>query len=231
MSSWETSRYTSPRYPDPDVDALTEPVLRLFAEPAHLPCDVQPGPHRAVEVVLVGDGVAEHSEEPIALDRCDVALVALDGACHQFAVLSDEHPVGLGCQPGGQLRRFDEIDEHECESSHLTGLVRSGEQILCVGVGVVYGQHLTRQSGCRLAVTAVERIHGPIEQIVDRRVAIISGVAAPRRLVVAHVNIVSSPPGLADGNLLLPIAQPVPGVARELASPAATGPRSARSPG
>jgi hypothetical protein len=62
-------------------------------------------------------------------------------------------------------------------------------------------------------------------------VAIISGVAAPRRLVVAHVNIVSSPPGLADGNLLLPIAQPVPGVARELASPAATGPRSARSPG
>jgi hypothetical protein len=51
----------------------------------------------------------------------------------------------------------------------------------------------------RLAVTAVERMHGPIEQIVDRRVAIISGVAAPRRLVVAHVNIVSSPPGLADG--------------------------------
>ena len=156
-----------------------------------------------------------------------MALVALDCACHQFAVLADEHPVGLGFQPGGQLRRFDEIDEHECESSHLTGLVRSGEQILCVGVGVVYGQHLTRQSGCRLAVTAVERIHGPIEQIVDRRVAIISGVAAPRRLVVVHVDIVSSPPGSAGGIFSYQSLNPSPGVARELAR----RPQSARSPG
>ena len=47
--------------------------------------------------------------------------------------------------------------------------------------------------GSRCPITAVDREHGAIKQIVDRRAAINGGVAVLHRPVVAHVNIVSSP--------------------------------------
>ena len=67
-SSWAVSRYTSPRCtPTRTVISIPKRRLRLLAKPGHLAGDLQPRQHRAAHIVLMGCGVTEHRQQPVAL--------------------------------------------------------------------------------------------------------------------------------------------------------------------
>ena len=100
-----------------DADARRE--RHREAEAADRVDEVEPGPDRALGIVLVRLRIAEIGQHAVAQKLGDVALEALDhpGA----AVLVGAHDLAqvLGVEPGRELGGTDQIDEHHGELAAL----------------------------------------------------------------------------------------------------------------
>src|SRR6478609_5384342 len=104
-------------YGDADVKRLTGGRGEL-ADGRH---QREPGPHRALGVVLVRERIAEHRERPVALELHDVALEArLDDVAARAPVAAHDLAVRLGLEAAGELRRPDDVAEHDGEPAQLT---------------------------------------------------------------------------------------------------------------
>ena len=53
-------------HPDADIDTDTELALRLLRQPGYVAGDLQSRVHSAAHIVLVGIGVTEYRQQPIA---------------------------------------------------------------------------------------------------------------------------------------------------------------------
>jgi len=108
----------------------------------------------------------------------------LSVAPHQYAISLRFHPTR---QPG----RIHQIREQDRQSPDFAGIARGSQQILSLGVVLVDGQHLARERRRGHPITAVNRRHRPIKQLIHRRgAATATLLLAPRSFV--HIDIVSS---------------------------------------
>ena len=82
--------------------------------------DLQPRPHRAEGVILVGGRIAEDREEPVAADVHEVPVeLVLDDAATGVLVGRDQAPVGLRIQPLRERCRSHQVAEHDGETTQL----------------------------------------------------------------------------------------------------------------
>ena len=155
--------------PHPDADVEPELSPHPAAQRGDGAGDVEPGVHRTVRVVLVGRGMTEHREQPVALGGADVALVMVDESGDLVAITTDHGAVDLHVDAGRQRSRIDQIGEEHCQAADFTVTTWSGEQILRFGVAAVDGEHLSGERVCRLPVSTVDGVDRAVEQLVDRR--------------------------------------------------------------
>jgi hypothetical protein len=95
---------------DADADGERLPPTGLQAR--HRRCYFQPGPHRALGVVLMRPGIAEIGQHPVTHVLGDKAVIARDDGGNRVLVGSDLVAQFLGVEPHRQGRRADEIAEH-----------------------------------------------------------------------------------------------------------------------
>ena len=122
------------RDPDPGGQRL---AFRR-GQPADGPQDVQPGPDRALGVVLVGPGEAEVGEHAVAHELGDVPLEAGDLARDRVLVGADDLAQVLGIEAGREGGRADEVDEHHRELPPL-GLRSRRDRSAATGAGSAVG--------------------------------------------------------------------------------------------
>jgi hypothetical protein len=68
--------------PHADADIHSKATLSLLAESGHLMGDVQPGLHCPAYVILMGVGMTEHRQHPVALSGANVPLEPLHNPQH-----------------------------------------------------------------------------------------------------------------------------------------------------
>jgi hypothetical protein len=175
---------------NPYLNLESETALGRLTEARHLARDLKPRRGRPAGVVLMGDGIAEHRQQAIALRRSDMAFVTLHDFRYPLAITSDHQPIALRLDPRGELGGVHQIGEHDCQPPDLTTRIARdeqivGEQSLGLGVRAVDGQHLAREGGGTRTITAVDRRHRPIQQFVD------PGAAIATIAAILHIHIVS----------------------------------------
>jgi hypothetical protein len=160
----------------------------------------------------MGNGVTEHGQDAVAGGPTDVALVAGDDALHLFAIPSHQRAVCFRLNPRRQHRRIDQVGEENRQSSDLTGIAWSGQQVLGVCIASVDSEHLPRQGRRGHTITPVDRRHGTVNQRVDRGIPLRSSVAASRNAgpPVHHLTILSVRVSARRGFDLMGIGHPGP---------------------
>jgi hypothetical protein len=147
----------------------------------HVGDDFHTRPHRAAHIVLMGNRVTEHSQDAIAGGSADVSLVAGDDSPHLFAIPSHDRAVSFRLNSRRQLGGIDQVGEEDRQPSVLTGIARSGQQILGICVASVDSEHLPCQGRRGHTITPIDRLHGSVNQRIDRGTSLGSSVAASRR--------------------------------------------------
>jgi hypothetical protein len=122
-----------------------------------------------------------------------VPLVSVHGAQHLLAVAAHQESIRLGLHPSRQRRRIHQIGEEDRQPPDLTRIARRGQQVLGLGVRIVSSQHLSRQGRRDSTITAVDRRHRAIQQLINRRPTLRAGFTVSRRAhsTVAHLDIVA----------------------------------------
>ena len=183
-------------HPHPYADTYPKPALRLLAEPGHLVDDLQTRMHRAAHIVLMGYRIAENRQKSIALAPADIALEAMHDRLDLLAVAADQQALGLRLHATRQVRRIHQVGDQDRQSANLTGLVRCGQQVLCIDVALVGGQDLLSQRVRGHPVTTVDRRDRPIQKLIDRRRFVPCNSVTDSRVghpAVAYIDIVSPP--------------------------------------
>ena len=158
--------------------------------------DLQTRMHRAAHIVLMGYRIAENRQKSIALARADIALEAVHDRLDLLAVAADQQALGLRLHATRQVRRIHQVGDQDRQSANLTGLVRCGQQVLCIDVALVGGQDLLSQRVRGHAVTTVDRRDRPIQKLIDRRRFVRCNYVTDSRVghpAVAYIDIVSPP--------------------------------------
>jgi hypothetical protein len=148
---------------DADADVEPETLSHALAEIADLAGEVECRLHRSVRVILVGEGMAENREQPVAVRRTDIALVAVDDLNHLVAVPADHGAVNLRLDARGQRRRIDQIGEENGQAPDLAMIIGGGEQFLGVGIAAIDSEHLFGECVGRRPVATVDCPHRTIE--------------------------------------------------------------------
>jgi hypothetical protein len=95
---------------DPDPRLQRQPGRRV--EPGYRLNERQPGPHRALGVVLVGPRISEIGEHAVAHVFGDKPAGTLDDRGSAAVAGTDHRPQILEVEPRRQGRRADQIAEH-----------------------------------------------------------------------------------------------------------------------
>ena len=98
-----------------DPDPGGERLAGRRAQAGHGRGDGEPGPDRALGLVLVRPGPAEVGEHAVAHELGDVALEARDLARDRVLVGAEDLAHLLGVEPRGERGRADQVDEHHRE--------------------------------------------------------------------------------------------------------------------
>src|SRR5262249_38704035 len=107
---------------NPDADG--EPLRSTGLQTRHRRFYLQPGPHRALGVVLMRPRIAEIDQHPIALELGDKAIIARDDTGNGVLIGAELLAQFLGVEPHRQGRRADEIAEHHRQLPPLGGVLR-----------------------------------------------------------------------------------------------------------
>ena len=98
----------------------------VAADVAHVGDELEPGPDRALGVVLPGDGRAPDGHDGVADELLDGPAVALDGQAAGLEVAGKELAHCLGVTAGGEGGEADEVGEQDRDVPALGGGVHSG---------------------------------------------------------------------------------------------------------
>lgn len=88
--------------------------------------DLEPGPHGAFGVVLVGLRISETGEHAVARVLGDEAAVRLNPASATLVIGRDDFAHVLRIKPRGKRGRANEIDEHHCQLPALGDVLDDG---------------------------------------------------------------------------------------------------------
>src|SRR5215831_7673153 len=126
--------------PGGDADAHGELLRSTSLQARHRRCYFEPGPHRALGVVLMRPRVAEISQHPVAHVFGDKPVIARDDASNGVLIGADLLAQFLGVEPRRQGRRADEVAKHHRQLPPLGGVVqcrtgRCGGRRRCLGGG------------------------------------------------------------------------------------------------
>jgi hypothetical protein len=104
---------------DPDACRRRREIWASRRDACHGAYDLEPGPHGAGGVVLVGDRMAEEHEQAVADVADDHSAVGLDDRRRRRLVREDEGAQLLGIERFGERRGADEIDEDDGQLATL----------------------------------------------------------------------------------------------------------------
>jgi class 3 adenylate cyclase len=86
---------------------------------------------------------------------------------------------------------LDQVHVQDRQASDFTTIAGGGKQILGFSIPMIDGQHVIDQRGGGYPITAVDRRHRLIQQVIDRRTSGKAGLLCGTHPVVAHVNILT----------------------------------------
>ncbi len=155
--------------PHPGRKLTPDAAAQLFTEAGHLVADFQTRPHGAARIILMGLGVAEYRQQPLALRRADVAAKPVHDVQHQVSIAAHQQPVATGLQSGRKNGGVDQVGEQDGQAADLTAGAAQRQQILGIGVAQVDGKHLPGQLTGGTSITTVDRRYRLIQQFIDRR--------------------------------------------------------------
>jgi hypothetical protein len=84
------------------------------------------------------------------------------------------------------------IAPQDRQAPGFTNIAGGGKQILGFSIPMIDGQHVVGQRGGGYPITAVDRRHRLIQQVIDRRTSGKASLVRGTHPTVAHVNILSS---------------------------------------